>query len=294
MRRNEALWGFLFATPAIVGFLIWVAGPMILAAYFSVTDWMIVSAPHYVGLKNYRTMFFEDAFFWKPLSATAYYSFVGVPVTLVAAFVVAVMLNQAVRLRVLYRAAFFLPSTVPIVASSMIWMWLYDPNFGLLNYLLGLVGLPGLRWVYSEAQVIPSFILMNVWAMGSTMVVFLAGLQSIPSHYYEAATVDGGNWYHKFRHITLPLSSTVILFNLIMLIIHSFQVFAQVYIMTEGGPNNRSLFYVFYLFREAFTNGRMGYASALAWVLTIIILILTAIVFKSSSFWVFYQGGKKQ
>jgi multiple sugar transport system permease protein len=294
MKKNEALWGILFATPAIIGFLVWVAGPMVFAAYFSLTDWKIVSTPNFVGLQNYRTMFFEDEFFWKSLSATAYYSFVGVPVTLILAFMVAVMLNQRVRMKVLFRAAFFLPSTVPVVAASMIWMWLYDPNFGLLNYLLGLVGLPGLRWLYSEAQVIPSFILMNVWAMGNTMVVFLAGLQSIPNHYYEAVTVDGGNWYHRFRHITLPLSSTVILFNLIMLIIHSFQVFAQVYIMTEGGPNNRSLFYVFYLFREAFTIGRMGYASALAWVLTIVILILTAIVFKSSSLWVFYQGGKRR
>lgn len=289
MSRMEARWGVAMAAPAILGFLLWQLGPMLASFLISFTDWSVVSSPRFIGISNFHRMFTDDPLFYKSLYATAYYTFFSVPLGIAAAFGVATLLNQKVKGLAIFRTIFYLPSVVPAVANSVLWLWLFNPDFGLLNTILGFFGVPRLLWIYDEAQVIPSLVLMSIWGMGNTMIIFLAGLQGVPQQYYEAADIDGANGWQKWLHITIPMISPVIFFNLVMGIIGTFQVFAQAYIMTDGGPNNSSLFMVYYLFQNAFLYGRMGYACALAWVLFLIILLFTVIVFRSSSSWVYYE-----
>lgn len=291
--KMEARWGIAMAAPAILGFLLWQLGPMLASLIISFTEWSVVSTPKMIGIGNFTRLFNNDPLFWKSLFATAYYTFLSVPLVITAAFVVATLLNQKVKGLAIFRTIFYLPSVVPAVANSVLWLWLFNPDFGLINSLLNSIGLPGFLWIYDEAQVIPSLVLMSVWGMGNTMIIFLAGLQGVPQHYYEAAEIDGANGWEKWRYVTIPMVSPVMFFNLVMGIIGTFQVFAQAYIMTDGGPNNASLFMVYYLFQNAFLYGRMGYASALAWVLFVIILVFTILVFRSSSSWVYYEGERR-
>jgi len=291
--KIEARWGILLALPAIIGFFLWTVGPAIASLILSLTHWPTAGSPKFVGLDNYIQMFGKDNLFKKSLGVTAYYSFGSIPLVIIVAFIIAILLNQKVKGQSIFRTVYYLPSVVPAVASAMLWLWLFNPDFGLLNYILSIFGLPQLMWIYSETQVVPSLILMSIWAMGGTMLIFLAGLQGVPNSLYEAIEIDGGNWWDKFRHITIPMMTPVIFFNLVMGIIGSFQVFNQAYIMTDGGPNNASLFYVYSLYLNAFRYGKMGYACALAWILFLIILILTLIVFRSSSYWVYYEMKRK-
>jgi multiple sugar transport system permease protein len=210
---------------------------------------------------------------------------------IIVAFFLAILLNQKVKGLAFFRTVFYLPTIVPLIASSMIWMWLFDPDLGLLNVVLRALHLPESQWIYSEGSVVPTLVLMSLWTVGGTMIIFLAGLQDIPRHYYEAIEIDGGNALHKLMYITIPLTSPTIFFNTIMGFIGGFQVFVQPYVMTQGGPNNSSLFYTFYLFREAFTFSNMGYACAIAWVLFIVVLVFTAFLFKTARKWVYYEGG---
>ncbi len=292
--RKEAMWGIIFALPAMLGFLIWTVGPMLASFGLSLTRWTVAGQPQFTGLANYRAMFFEDDLFWKSIGVTAYYAIGSVPAVTISAFLVAMLLNQKVKALATFRTIFYLPSIVPVIASSVLWMWLFNPDFGLLNLILGKFGLPRLQWIYSSRQVIPSLIMMSGWAMGNTMVIFLAGLQGVPQYLYEVVEIDGGNWWHKFRHITIPMISPIIFFNVVMNIIGSFQVFTQAYIMTDGGPKNASLFYVFYLYRSAFLYNKMGYACGLAWILFLIILAFTIVVFKSAPFWVYYEAERRR
>jgi multiple sugar transport system permease protein len=289
--KKSELWGMGFAAPAVLGFFMWTAGPMIASIFISFTDWKVGLTPHYVGIQNYRTMIYDDPLFLKSLFVTLYFTLGSVPFILVAAFLVAVLLNQKVRFLALFRTIFYIPSIVPIIASSVLWLWLFNPDFGLLNSMLGSIGIPKFQWIFSEGGVVPSLILMNVWAMGNTMVIFLAGLQGVPQYLYEAVELDGGNWWHKMKNVTIPMMSPVIFFNFLMLIISNIQVFGKAYVMTEGGPNNASLFYVYYIFRTAFTHSELGYSCALAWVLFFIVLAVTLLVFKTSKNWVYYEGG---
>lgn len=292
LSKVEAKWGLILALPAILGFILWTAGPMIASLVLSFTSWDAVTSPKLIGLSNYRKLLIEDPLFKKSLGVTLYYSVGSVPLVLAIAFIVALLLNQKVRGLSFFRTAFYLPSIVPAVASAMIWIWLFNPDFGLLNQFLGILNLPKLQWIYSETQVIPSLILMSIWGMGGSMIIFLAGLQGVPEQLYEAVEVDGGNWWHKFRYITIPMMTPIIFFNLIMGIIGTLQTFNQAYVMTSGGPNYASLFYVYYLYLNAFNYGAMGYSCALAWILFLIVLGLTLIVLRSSSYWVYYEMGK--
>lgn len=264
LRRVEARWGVLMALPAILGFVLWHSGPMLASLVISFTNWPVVSAPKWTGIENYVTLLRKDPLFWKSLYVTGYYTFLSVPLVIVTALLVAQLLNQKVRGLAIFRTIFYLPTVVPAVASSILWLWLFNPDFGLFNSFLDLFGHPGFLWIYDERQVIPSLALMSVWGMGNTMVIFLAGLQGVPTQYYEAAEIDGATAFRKWLHITVPMMSPIIFFNLVMGIIGTFQVFSQAYVMTEGGPNNGSLFMVYYLFLQAFDYGRMGYASAIA------------------------------
>lgn len=289
--RREAVLFYVFVGPALLGLLIFTLGPMVASFYFSFCDYEIVRAPEWVGLANYHKMFFVNKLPLKSLGVTAYYSFVGVPIRLVAQFLVALLLNRALFGRSLFRTVLYLPSIVSGVALSLLWVWLLNPEFGLVNYLLWEVfGIQGPRWLSSPDWVIPALIVMSMWGIGGGIVICLAGLQGISEELYEAAELDGASGLQKMLRITVPHMTPVLFFNLIMGIIGSFQVFTQGYVMTGGGPSNASLFYVLYLYWNAFNYFRMGYASALAWVLFAIILAMTGLIFRSSSAWVYYEG----
>lgn len=293
--KKEYIYGLLFASPAILGFLIFTLGPMVASLVLSFTDYAIVNNAKFIGLSNFKRLFDgTDPFFYKSLGVTSYYVLLSVPLSTVFAFCMALLLNNEIKGRALFRTIFYLPSIVPVVASSMIWMWLLNPDLGMVNNVLRALNLPTSQWIFSETTVIPSLVIMSLWTTGGTMVIFLAGLQDIPTQLYEAIEVDGGNRKHKLLYITIPMMTPTIFFNLVMGFIGGFQVFSQAFVMTQGGPNNASLFYVFYLYREAFTFSRMGSACAIAWILFIIITILTVIIFKTSKSWVYYEGeGRK-
>ncbi len=289
--RLERRWGLLLALPAIAGFIVFTLVPMAASAVLSLTDWTIGSSPSFVGVDNYVQMFTRDPLFLKSLGVTTYYTLGAVPLTLVVAFAIAMLLNAKVRGLGVYRTIYYLPTLVPSVANAVLWLWIFNPDFGLLNSTLRQLGLPTSNWVFSETVVVPSLILMSTWGFGNIMVIFLAGLQGVPRHLYEAVAIDGGGAWRQFRHVTLPMMTPVLFYNLVTSIIGTFQVFNQAYIMTQGGPNNASTFYVYYLYTTAFTKSAMGYASALAWVLFVLVMVITVALFRSSRRWVYYEMG---
>lgn len=282
--------GLLFAMPAILGFLIFTLGPMVASAYFSMTDYNGVGTAGWIGLENYKALLVTDPVFSKSLLVTLQYILMSVPLNIVVSFLIAFLLSQDIRCRGFFRAAYYIPTVVPLVATSIIWKWLLDPNSGILNYLLRLLGLPASRFLFDERTVLPSMALIGVWQTGATMLIFLAGFMGIPRQLYEAVEVDGGSTFHKFRNITIPMMTPSIFFNLVIGLINGFQVFTQAYIITSGGPNNKSNFVILQLFKEAFTYGRMGRACAIAWVIFLIVVVLTIINFKISDKWVYYES----
>jgi len=305
LARREAVEGLLFAAPWLVGFFLFTAGPMLASILLSFTRWDGITPMHrieWVGVQNYEEIFLRDERFWKSLRNTFQYVVGAVPLGTCVALAVALLLNQNVRGLPLFRTLFYLPSVVSGVATAMLWMWLFNPTFGLVNWairnvsrwLSALTGvavrIPEPGWLTSEQWVIPAFVIMSVWGVGNAMLIYLAGLQGVPQHLYEAADLDGAGTWSKFRHVTLPILSPTIFFNLVMAIIGTFQTFTSAFIMTGGGPNEASLFYVLYLYRKAFEQFQMGYASALAWILFVIILGFTLLVIKSSPLWVYYEG----
>jgi len=302
-RRKEALAGWGFAAPWIVGFLFLSLGPMVFSLFLSLHTWDSITPIEnrtYVGLDNYRRMVTsredwadgEREIFLKSLGNTAYYAAVSVPLGLVIALGLAMLLNQPVRGLALWRTIFYLPSIVSGVATYVLWMWLFQPQFGLLNTLLGRFGIEGPAWLASPAWAKPALIVMGLWSVGSGMLIFLAGLQQVPRALYEAAAIDGAGAWARFRHVTVPHLTPLIFFNLVMGTIGALQVFAQAYVMTGGGPANSTLFFVLYIFEKAFDFHEMGYACALAWVLFAIALALTLALLRSSRLWVFYEARK--
>lgn len=292
IKRRDNVAGYLFALPAILGFLLFVAGPMAASLFFSLTEYTGFTPPTFIGTENYKTLFSgENIYFYNSLKVTGWYVILAVPSSLILSLAIAMALSLNIKGRALFRTIFYLPSIVPVIASSAIFIWMFNPEYGLLNVVLKSVGLPGLKWIYARETAVPSIAFMHLWSIGQQMVIFLAGINNIPRQYYEALEVDGGGWRHKFFNITLPMLTPTIFFNLVMQLIQQFQVFTQGYIMTEGGPNNATHFYSLYLYQEAFKNFRMGRASALAWVLFIIVGILSLTLFKSSKNWVYYEGG---
>jgi multiple sugar transport system permease protein len=290
-RRIEAKWGLIFVAPALLGFLLLKAMPILFSLYIAMTDWSAVGAANFVGLDNFERMLFEDPLFWRSLQVTGYYSLLAVPASMLFAFCLAMLLNTRIPGLGIFRTIFYIPSIVPIIASSVIWLWMFNPDFGLFNSVLGTFGLPKLQYIFSEDTVVPSLVFMSIWGVGPMMIIFLAGLQEVPKELYEAADIDGGNAWHKLWHITIPMMTPTILFNLLISLVAAFQTFVQPFIMTNGGPNNGSLFFVFWIYRKAFQDSQMGYASALAWALFIIISVLSFLIFRTSKRWVFYQGG---
>jgi multiple sugar transport system permease protein len=292
--RREAILFYLFISPWLIGLLVFTIGPIIASLVFSLTDYAIIASPEWAGISNYRRAFTEDRLFWKSLWNTFYYVGLGVPLRVIFAFLLASLLNAQIKGRVFYRIAYYVPSIIPGVASAVLWIILLNPKLGLVNLVLGLFGIPTINWLGNPAWSKPALIMMSLWGVGGSMVIYLAGLQGIPDSLYEAAEIDGASRWRKFWNVTIPLMTPTILFNLVTQIIGSFQIFGSAFIMTGGGPLNSTRFYMLHLFDYAFSLFRMGYASALAWILLIIILVFTLLVFKWSQAWVFYSGGGEQ
>lgn len=287
--RAEAIAGYLFILPWLLGFLIFLAGPMLASLYFSFTHYELVKLPTWIGLQNYRNAF-QDPLVWQSLKVSAIYSVVVVPLGLVFSFVVALLLNQSVKALSFFRSVYYLPVLIPAAISSVLFGWLFNPQFGLINEALALVHIQGPLWLASTKWALPALMLMNLWGIGGPMLIYLAGFQGIPTDLYEAASIDGAGALRRFRHVTIPMVTPVIFFNLLLGIIGSFQSFTGAYILTAGGPVNATLFYLLYLYQNAFQNFRMGYASALAWILFVIILLLSLLVLRTSRVWVYYEG----
>ena len=280
---------YKFTSPWIIGFFLFILGPMLASIIISFTQWDIITPPEWVGIENYKEMVTKDPLFWKSLKVTLVFTFGLVPLQLILSLLVAVLLNQKVRGLSWFRTIFYLPTVLPIVASSMLWLWILNPS-GLLNFFIRLLGIPAQNWLTSESLALPSIILMSLWgSFGISMIIFLAGLQGVPASLYESAEIDGAGAWRKFFNITLPMISPVIFFNFVMGVIGTFQVFTQGYLLTDGRPNNSTLFYVLYLYRNAFEYLNMGYASAMAWVLFVIIMAATLFILRTSSLWVYYE-----
>lgn len=288
LQQREEVEAYLFLTPWLLGFFMLILGPLIAAAYFSLTEYSILKSPVFIGLANFRQMM-NDELFWQALRVTATYTFVSVPLLVTLGYLLALLLNQDVWGLSLWRTIFYMPAVVSGVAVAIMWLWVFHPDMGIVNSLLRLFGIEGPRWFGSPDWALPTLILTSIWGVGGGMVIYLAGLQSIPTHLYEAAELDGAGSWRKFVHITLPMTTPVIFFNLLMGIIGSWQVFTSAYVITNGGPANSTLFYILYLYRQGWQYFKMGYASALAWVLFFIILIFTVIIFRTSA-WVYYEG----
>ncbi len=288
MARKEAIAGYLFASPWFIGVILFTIYPIIASIVYSFMDYNILETPSWIGIKNYIDMFHDDLF-WKSLGNTFYYVVFSVPLTIIIGLAIALLLNNDIKGIAVYRTLYYMPSIVPLVAGSILWAWIFNPNFGILTNLVESFGIEAPGWLSDPAWAKPSLILMSLWGAGGGMIIYLAGLKNIPRVYYEAAELDGAGTLRKFFYITLPMLSPTLFFQLIMGIIGSFQVFTQAFIMTNGGPNDATLFYVFYLFNNAFRFWKMGYASALAWVLFAIIMFFTWVNFKMSKYWVFYD-----
>jgi len=283
--------GILFALPWLIGLSIFVVYPVLASLYDSFCSYDAIRPPSWVGLENYRRLFTEDDLFWKSLGNTLYMAVFGLPIGLAASLGVALMLNQKVRGMSFYRVLYFLPSITPVVATSILWLWLLNPQIGLVNVGLRALGVETPpAWLTDPVWAKPSLILMGLWGAGGGMVIYLAALQDVPVELLEAAELDGANALQRFRHVTLPALSPVILFNLIMGLIASFQYFTQAYVMTNGGPQDSTTFYALHLFNEAFLDFHMGYASAMAWVLFVVTLVCALLIFRSSARWVYYSG----
>ncbi|MEN9938686.1 MAG: hypothetical protein RLZZ387_5265 [Chloroflexota bacterium] len=290
---------YLFVAPWIISLLAFTAYPVIASFYFAMTKYNILEPPEWVGLENFQRMFFEDPLFWIAVSNTTYYALISVPLSLLVALLLAMLLNQSVRGIGVYRTVFYLPSLVPAIASTMLWLVLLNPQSGLVNAVLETVGLPRLGWLRSAEWSKPGMILMSLWTgVGGAMLIFLAGLKDTPQSLLEAAEIDGANSWQRLRHVTLPLLTPTIYFNLIMGIIASFQIFGQALVAGGSGgsvgPRNSLLMYMLLLYRGAFRNFEMGYASALALVLFVVLVLLTLLVVRSSSYWVHYEGGPQR
>ncbi|HEY3265855.1 MAG TPA: sugar ABC transporter permease [Armatimonadota bacterium] len=291
--RRRVLVGLAFVSPWLLGFLIFTLYPVIASFHYSLTDFPVLQPPRYVGLENYRALLFDDEYFWRYAVYNTVYMFIELPLGIGMGLALATLLNQKLKGMPAFRAMLYLPSVVPAVASAMLWLWIFNPQYGLANSALSAAGLPKLGWLVEPRWAKPALILMDVWTVGGGMVITLAALQGVPKGLYEAATLDGASAFGRFRNVTLPMISPVLFFQLIMGVIGTFQYFTQSMIMTKGGPMGATTFYALYLFQNAFQYFRMGYACAMAWILFAITLSLSLVVMWSSKRWVHYEGGDR-
>ncbi len=288
-RRRDTVEGYLFILPVVLGLLIFTIGPMIASFYFSFTKYPILRAPEWIGLRNYVNMFTKEPNFWQSAKVTVLYAITAVPLGILGAFMLAMLLNQRIKGMAFFRASFYIPTIVPAVASAVLWGWLLNPDYGLVNAGLKQVGLPTSRFLGEPESALASLVLMSLWGVGGGMVIYLAGLQGIPESFYEAAKIDGANSRQLFRFITLPLMTPTIFFNLVIGLIAAFQYFTEAFILTQGGPLFATYFYSLMVYERAFRFTQMGMAAAMAWFLLAVVLLLTLLVFRSSALLVFYE-----
>ncbi len=288
LHRREAFDGFLMASPWLLGFLIFIAGPMLFGAYTSLTSWDIISKPVFIGLENFKTMFTgKDAQFYQSLKVTFIYTAISAPIHVVLSFILASLLNAKVPFKNLFRSVYYLPSILPAVATAVLWSWVFNPDFGLLNYGLSVIGIDGPKWLADKHWALAAIIIMNLMYIGPNMIIMLAGLQRVPIELIEAAQLDGANLWHITWKITIPMISSVIFLVIINNINASFQTFTQAFLMTGGGPEYSTYFYMLHLYKQAWGSFHMGYGSALAWVLFIIIIAFLFVHFRLSKLWVY-------
>lgn len=297
---EETFWGWTLIVPAVLGLILFKVGPVLVSLGFSFTKYDIISPPKYIGIENYRKLM-ADTYWLKSIQVTLNYTLLFIPLALIVAYVIALLMSQDLKGISIYRTMWYLPSLVPTVASAVVWRWALNPEFGPVNYPLRLLGLDAPGWLTDPHWIIPSVVLIQLWGLGNGALIFLAAIKGVPETYYEAAEVDGANAWTKFWNITLPMTSSVIFFQLIMLVIASFQVFGVAYILFSGqttsdpaGPGNSALFYVLYTYRNAFGYFKNGYASAMAWIMFAVIMLLTIILFRTQKMWVYYEveGGE--
>ena len=291
MTRRQNRYGYGFIMLWLIGLFVFTLIPMLFSLFLSFCKWDIVtglSTIQFIGLENFQKIF-DDSKFYKALEVTFKFCLISIPFYQIASLLVAMLLNMRIKFMRTFRLIFFLPSIIPTIASSMIWTQILGKD-GLINQGLALIGIQGPAWLNTPSTALYGLILMGVWGIGNTIIIYLSGLQGVGEELYEASSIDGANSFQRFFKITLPMISPTIFFNVVMAVISSFQYFTQAFVMTEGGPLNSTLFYNLYLYTKAYKELKMGYAAALAWIMFIIILFFTLLVIKSSSFWVYYQN----
>ncbi len=288
LRKN--LKGLLFVSPWVVGLLLFTVYPILASFYYSFHRYDVIRKPRFIGFDNYVNLFTNDDLFRQVIGNTLYFVLIGVPLGLVSAYILANLLNNEIKFRPVFRTIFFLPSIVPTVASAMVWSWVFNTQYGVINSTLASLGLKVIPFLSSPTLAKPSLILIHCWSQGNAMVIFLAALQDVPRSLYDAALVDGAGRWARFWHITIPMCTPAILFVLITGLIGAFQYFVFPWLLTQGGPKSSTEFFGVYLYRSAFMHFKMGYASAQAWILFIIIIIFTVIIFRTSARWVYYGG----
>ena len=289
-RQSEAVTGLFMASPWLIGFVVFVAGPMIVSLYLSMTRWDLFTAPKFLGLENFQVLLTDDPLFIQSLKITTLYAIASVPIQIAVGLVLAQLLNQKIRLLGMFRSIYYLPSVLSGISIAIMFRWIFGTQYGLLNTALGIFGIEPVSWLGDPQIVLLSFILMSIWGSGANMLIYLGALQNVPTELYEAAEVDGAGSLAKFLRITIPMITPVIFFTLVNGIILSLQEFQTPFILTGGGPANASLFMVLYLYRNAFEWFKMGYASAIAWILFIYVMILSIFILRSSKAWVHYEG----
>jgi multiple sugar transport system permease protein len=292
LARREALVAYLCILPWLLGLIGFTAYPLVASAFYSFTNYPLLSSPKWAGLSNYRELY-HDPLFWHSLKVTVEYCVVAVPGVVIIGYVMALLLNQKVRWLRVWRTIYFLPSLVPAIAGAFLWSWMFNSQFGVVNGLLQAVGITGPQWFGSTTWVLPAFIIMTLWSAGGGLILYLAALQQVPSALYEAAKIDGANGWYRLVHVTLPMTSPIIFFTVITGIISSFQIFTAGLIITDGGPDNGSLFYILYLYQNGWVDFQMGYASALAWVLVLVMVGLTLLAFLVARRTVYYEYGSR-
>lgn len=292
LARREAFTFYILIMPWFIGFVIFLAYPMLRSLYLSFTNYSLLAPPVWVGFQNYQRIF-SDADFWQSLKVTFEFALGSVPTGTIIALAIAMVLSQKLRGINFWRTIFFFPSVLSSIAIAILWLFIFRPQDGLLNVVLSWFGIHGPDWVTSETWALPALIMMSWWTVGGQIVIYLAGLKGIPDVYYEAAEIDGANGWERFRFVTIPMLSPTIFFNVVLGIIGALQVFDVGWVMTRGGPNKATLFYMINLYQRAFSYVEMGYASALAWILFIIIMAITLLVIRSSAAWVYYEAEQK-
>jgi multiple sugar transport system permease protein len=288
--RREAIEGYVGISPWLIGFVVFTAGPMLASLALSLTNWRMTEWPEWVGLRNYVKIFTDDRDFYQALKVTFSYVAMSLPLQLLLGLGLSLLLNQGVFAIRIFRTLFYIPAVLSGVSVALVWLWLLNPDFGIVNTFLALFGVEGPGWFWDPDWALPAVVLMGLWRVGGGAIIYLAGLQNISPHLYEAAEIDGAGTWARLRHVTLPMLTPTLFFQLVMELIDAFQVFTAVVVTTEGGPMRSTLFYMLYMFRTGFVDFDMGYASALAWIMGVLILAFTALVFKSSPLWVFYES----